>query len=97
MVRLQRESGRRARVLSRHPHGPVDAVEGDLTTGPGIAKAVSGIDVIAHCASATKSHLVNLPLPFKFAREVAEGALLCPDHEDGVVTFGQYLAENYAR
>lgn len=53
--------------------------------------------MIAHCASATKSHLVNLPLPFKFAREVAEGARLCPDHEGGVVTFGQYLAENYAR
>jgi uncharacterized protein YbjT (DUF2867 family) len=40
--------------------------------------------------------MFNLPLPFKFSRQIAEGRLLCPDHMDGKVTFEQYLAEKYA-
>ena len=40
--------------------------------------------------------LINLWLPFKASRQVAEGRLTSPEHKDGVVTFDQYLAEKYA-
>lgn len=43
----------------------------------------------------SRRRMFNLPLPFKFARQVADGALLCPDHRDGVVTFAQHHAERY--
>lgn len=39
------------RVLSRRGTGP-GQVRGDLETGEGLAEAVAGMDVIAHCASA---------------------------------------------
>jgi uncharacterized protein YbjT (DUF2867 family) len=39
---------------------------------------------------------VNLPLPFKFSRQVAAGRLLCPEHLDGKITFEQYLQEKYS-
>jgi hypothetical protein len=47
-------------------------------------------------ARKSKRRLVNLWLPFKFSRQVAEGRLLCPEHKDGTITFEQYLAEKYA-
>ena len=53
VVRLLRSSGHRARILSRNPRGHVDAVQGDLTTGAGLIKAVAGMDAIIHAASAT--------------------------------------------
>jgi uncharacterized protein YbjT (DUF2867 family) len=53
VVRLLRNSGHRARILSRNPRGHVDAVQGDLTTGAGLIKALSGMDAIIHAASAT--------------------------------------------
>lgn len=241
VVTQLRGSGHRARILSRHPRGHVDAVEGDLASGAGLAKAVAGMEAIVHAASATRTPItagrvdvagtrrlleaaraarvkhvllvsivgvdraasypyyrtklkaervirdgdvpwtilratqfhpfvetllragcripgialvpfevklqpvdvrevarrivevitgeprgmlpdfggpevhdmealaiswllarrsgrrpVNLPLPFKFAREMAAGALLSPDHKDGRITFDQYLAERYA-
>ena len=240
LVTLLRDSGHRARILTRNPKGHVDAVQGDLTTGAGLEKAVAGMDAIIHAASATnqptrlrstdivgtrrllamareahvkhfvyvsivgmegvgypyyktklaaeavvrenivpwsilratqfhtlmetflhaftalplvaavpfkwqfqpvdtgdvaarlveiaihepagmlpdfggpevcdfksiaeswlsarksKKRLVNLPLPFKFSRQFAQGRLLCADHRDGKITFGQYLASKYA-
>jgi uncharacterized protein YbjT (DUF2867 family) len=48
-----RQAGHRARILSRHPKGHVDTVQGDLTTGAGLLKALSGMDAIIHAASAT--------------------------------------------
>jgi len=240
VVRLLRASGHRARIFSRNPKGDDDAVQGDLVTGAGIAKAVVGIDAIIHAASATtqitkyretdvigtrrllamareagvqrvvyvsivgidsvaypyykyklaaeaiveenilpwtilratqfhtlmetfleafsklpfiatipfkwqfqpvdpgevatrlvevvtqepagmlpdfggpevrtfksiaeswlkarnsKKRLVDIPLPFKFSRQFAEGRVLCPDHKDGKITFEQYLAERYS-
>src|SRR3984893_3027471 len=44
----------------------------------------------------SSKRLVNMPLPFKFSRQFAEGRVLCPDHKDGKVTFEQYLAERYS-
>ena len=44
----------------------------------------------------SKKRLVNLPLPFKFSRQFAEGRLLCPEHRDGKITLEQYLEEKYA-
>ncbi len=41
--------------------------------------------------------LVNLPLPFKSSRLVAEGRLTCPDHKDGTITFEQYLGQRYPK
>ena len=239
VVRLLRDSGHRARILSRNPRGHVDAVQGDLITGAGLTKAVAGMDAIVHAATASahvtklratdvtgtrrllamareagvkhivypsivgidgvtypyyryklkaeaiveenivpwsilratqfhslmeyflgafsklpfvatvpfkwqfqpvdpsevaarvveivrheparrlpdfggpevrdlksiaqswlgahkiKKRLVNLPLPFKFSRQFAEGRLLCPEHRDGKITFEQYLQEKY--
>ena len=43
-----------------------------------------------------RRRLMNLWLPFKASRQVAEGRLTCPEHKDGLVTFDQYLAEKYA-
>jgi uncharacterized protein YbjT (DUF2867 family) len=239
VVRLLRNSGHRARILSRNPRGHVDGVQGDLTTGAGLIKALAGMDAVIHAASATtqltklratdvvgtrrllamareervrhvvfvsivgmegiaypyykakleaeavvqenivpwsilratqfhslmetflgmfskppmlamvpfawqfqpvdasevaarlvevvkhepagrlpdfggpevrdfkgiaeswlkarklSKRLINLPLPLKFSRQVADGRLLCPDHKDGKITFEQYLADNY--
>ena len=239
VVMLLRNSGHRARILSRNPRGHVDTVEGNLVTGAGLAKAVAGMDAVIHAATAStqptklrptdvvgtrrllamardasvkhfvytsivgmdgvaypyykfklqaeaiveeniipwsilratqfhtlmetflrplavlpfvaavpfkwqfqpvdpsdvaarvvevvthepagrlpdfggpevrdfqsiaeswlkartmKKRLINLPLPFKFSRQVAEGRLLCPDHTDGKITFEQYLANKY--
>lgn len=57
VVMLLRQSGHRARILSRQPRGHVDAVQGDLKTGAGLATAVSGMEVIVHAASATREPL----------------------------------------
>jgi uncharacterized protein YbjT (DUF2867 family) len=40
------------RVLSRQSRSRPGMVQGDLETGEGVAAAVGGVDVIAHCASA---------------------------------------------
>ena len=44
----------------------------------------------------SKKRLMNMPVPFKFSRQFAEGHVLCPDHRDGKITFEQYLAERYS-
>ncbi len=54
VVTLLRQSGHRARIFSRQPRGHVDAVQGDLRTGEGLARAVAGMDAIVHAASATR-------------------------------------------
>ncbi len=54
VVTLLRQSGHRARIFSRQPRGHVDAVQGDLRTGAGVARAVAGMDAIVHAASATR-------------------------------------------
>jgi uncharacterized protein YbjT (DUF2867 family) len=42
-----------------------------------------------------KKRIVNLPLPFRFSRQVAAGGLLSPNHKDGTITFEQYLTRRY--
>src|SRR5712692_4176637 len=54
VVMQLRQTGHRARILSREPRGHVDAVRGDLTSGAGLVKAVAGMDAIIHAASATR-------------------------------------------
>lgn len=39
--------------------------------------------------------LVDLPMPFKFSRQFAEGKLLTPEHKEGKITFDQYLTARY--
>jgi len=53
VVTRLRSRGHRARILTRNPEGDIDAVQGDLTTGAGLVKAVAGMDAIIHAASAT--------------------------------------------
>jgi uncharacterized protein YbjT (DUF2867 family) len=64
VVTQLRSRGHRARILSRHSSGHVDAVEGDLATGAGLAKAVAGMEAIIHAASATaqltKAQLIDV-------------------------------------
>jgi len=55
VVRMLRQAGHRARIFSRQPRGHVDAVQGDLRTGAGIAKALADMEVVVHAASATRS------------------------------------------
>lgn len=57
VVERLRERGARVRVLTRRPAGPGHPqgdgfVQGDLETGAGLARAVAGVEVIVHCASA---------------------------------------------
>src|SRR3989440_7890705 len=58
VVMLLRQSGHRARILSRRPRGHVDAVQGDLRSGAGLSKALAGMDVVVHAASATHDPLL---------------------------------------
>lgn len=51
VVRLV-EPAAEVRVLSRSAGDRAGFVRGDLSTGEGVAEAVRGVDVIAHCASA---------------------------------------------
>jgi uncharacterized protein YbjT (DUF2867 family) len=57
VVTQLRQSGHRARILSRTPRGHVDAVQGDLATGDGLDRAIAGMDAIVHAASATREPL----------------------------------------
>src|SRR4030081_2777557 len=53
-------SGHDVRLLSRQdrPSRPdgVEAVRGDVLTGDGLARAVSGVDVVVHCATSPLRH-----------------------------------------
>jgi uncharacterized protein YbjT (DUF2867 family) len=52
VVMQLRNAGHRARIFSRNPQGHVDAIRGDLVTGAGLLKAVTGMDAIIHAATA---------------------------------------------
>lgn len=41
--------------------------------------------------------LLNMPMPLKFGRQVAQGKLLASDHMEGKTTFEQYLVRKYGR
>ena len=69
-VRLLRQSGHRARILSRQPRGHVDAVQGDLKTGAGLARAVTGMDAILHAASATREPLAGRAVDVRGTRRL---------------------------
>jgi uncharacterized protein YbjT (DUF2867 family) len=51
VVTLLRNRGHRARIFSRNPKGHDDTVQGDLSTGAGLVKAVAGMDAIIHAAT----------------------------------------------
>lgn len=53
VVTRLRSERHRARVLTRNAKGHLDEVQGDLSTGAGLEKAVDGMDAIIHAASAT--------------------------------------------
>ena len=57
VVMQLRQSGHRARILSRQPRGHVDAVQGDLRTGAGVQRAVAGMDAIVHAATGARQSL----------------------------------------
>jgi uncharacterized protein YbjT (DUF2867 family) len=59
VVMLLRQSGHRARILSRQPRGHVDAVQGDLRTGTGLDKALAGMDAIIHAATGARQSLTS--------------------------------------
>lgn len=69
-----RESGHRARILSRNPHGHVDAVQGDLATGDGLDKAVAGMDSIIHAASASREMSRGRAVDFRGTRRLLSAA-----------------------
>src|SRR5260221_1436523 len=52
-----RDKGRNVRVLSRHPGDPQEGVEyvaGDLVTNQGVGPAISGAEIVVHCAGVGK-------------------------------------------
>lgn len=53
VVELLVRDGHRVRVLARHPSGDksVTWIQGDLSTGEGVAEAVSGVETIVHAAT----------------------------------------------
>jgi uncharacterized protein YbjT (DUF2867 family) len=53
LVKQLRESGHRARVMSRKPGAGDDWVQADLVTGVGLDRALIGMDAVVHAASAT--------------------------------------------
>jgi uncharacterized protein YbjT (DUF2867 family) len=57
VVPLLRDAGGQVRVLSRRPHAGTDEIEyvtGDLAKDEGVAAAVSGAEIIVHCADSFK-------------------------------------------
>jgi uncharacterized protein YbjT (DUF2867 family) len=52
VARLRDGGSGDVRVLSRRAQPAPGVVRGDLETGAGLAEALAGVDVIAHCASA---------------------------------------------
>jgi uncharacterized protein YbjT (DUF2867 family) len=46
-------------------------------------------------ARGSRRRLVNLPLPMQFSRKFADGALVAPEHNDGEITWEQYLERRY--
>ena len=74
VVTLLRQSGHRARIFSRNPRGHVDAVQGDLRTGAGVDKAIEGMDVIVHAASATQHPLLGRSTDVRGTRRMLERA-----------------------
>jgi uncharacterized protein YbjT (DUF2867 family) len=57
VVALLRARGRNVRVLSRHPAGSREGVEymvGDLVTNQGVEEAISGAEIVVHCAGVGK-------------------------------------------
>jgi uncharacterized protein YbjT (DUF2867 family) len=79
LVTQLRSAGHRARILSRNPRGHVDAVQGDLTTGAGLVKAVAGMDAIIHAASAASQ-----PTKLRITDVVGTRRLLAMAREEGV-------------
>ena len=74
VVTFLRQSGHRARILSRTPRGHVDAVQGDLATGAGLDRAVAGMDAIVHAASATGARLNGRAVDVDGTRRLLERA-----------------------
>jgi uncharacterized protein YbjT (DUF2867 family) len=79
VVRLLRASGHRARIFSRNPKGHDDAVTGDLSTGAGLAKALTGMDRVIHAGSAATQ-----PTRLRATDVVGTRRLLAMAHEAGV-------------
>jgi uncharacterized protein YbjT (DUF2867 family) len=78
-VKGLRESGHRARVLSRTPGSGDDWAQGDLASGAGLEEAVMGMDAIIHAASATIQ-----PLRLRATDVVGTRRLLAMAREAGV-------------
>jgi uncharacterized protein YbjT (DUF2867 family) len=72
VVMLLRQSGHRARILSREPRGHVDAVQGDLKTSAGLTKALAGMDAIVHAASATREPMALRATDVRGTRRLLE-------------------------
>ncbi len=57
LVARLRDKGRNVRVLSRHPGDSQEGVEymaGDLVTNQGVEAAISGAEIVVHCAGVGK-------------------------------------------
>ncbi len=57
VVSRLRDTGRNVRVLSRHPGDSLEGVEyiaGDLVTNQGVEAAISGAEIVVHCAGVGK-------------------------------------------
>lgn len=76
VVKRLRESGHRARIFSRRPRGHVDAVQGDLRTGDGVAKALAGMEIVVHAASATREPWRGRSVDVRGTRRMLELALV---------------------
>ena len=46
-------------------------------------------------ARRSRRRLLNLTIPLQFSRKFSEGAMLCPDHRDGTITWEKYLESRY--
>jgi uncharacterized protein YbjT (DUF2867 family) len=79
VVKQLRDSGHRARVMSRKPGAGDDWVQGDLVTGVGLDRALIGMDAVVHAASATVE-----PLRWRATDVVGTRRVLAMAREAGV-------------
>lgn len=82
VVTLLRQSGHRARIFSRQPRGHVDAVQGDLRSGTGVDRALSGMDAVVHAATGARQSLTSRATDVKGTRRLIDKA-----HDAGIKHF----------
>ena len=74
VVKQLRAAGHRARVLSRQPGTGDDWAQGDVATGDGLNRALTGMDAVVHAASASREPWKTRATDVNGTRKLLEAA-----------------------